>query len=158
MVAYLLLGVAQAVGLLLIPFGVPGLWLQLGSLALFAWWGGFSLIGIVALLVLSGIALSAELLQIPLVAGRIERRDRRWIGLAALAGAAAGAGLGLRYPLPGSILGGLAGAFLGSICGALGARAGRDGIGPFFALSLAMAAKVGAGIAIATFTLVTLYR
>jgi uncharacterized protein len=154
--AYLLLGLAQAIGLLLIPFGVPGLWVQIAALALFGWWTDFATVGTVPLMILLVVGLAGELAEGPLTGGRIGRSARRWMGFAALAGGFAGAALGRYFPLVGSLFGAFVGSFLATAIAGFtlpGASPGSR-----FGQVLAITMKVAAGIVVATFALLSLGR
>ena len=145
--AYLLLGTAQTIGLLLLPIWVGGIWLQLGALALFAWATGFELVGDVPLAILLALTLAAEIAEAPLAAGRIPPAFRRRGGIGALVGGAGGALAGLFFPLMGSLFGALAGAAAGAGIAAIARppeRAGCIGAGgQAFALALRSTAAVG---------------
>jgi hypothetical protein len=114
--AYLLLAVAQILGLILIPFGLPGTWLQVAALIGFAWWTGFATVGIVPIVVVLLLALLAEIGELLLAGtvrpdlrrrpsrgvGRHPRRDRGRHGRCS------------RFPLLGSVFGAMIGAFVGA--------------------------------------------
>ncbi|HUE96776.1 MAG TPA: hypothetical protein VMN39_08955 [Longimicrobiaceae bacterium] len=158
MLAYLLLGLAQLVGLLLIPFSPVGIWLQLGSLGLFGWWSDFELIGPVPLLILFAVALTAELIELPLAAGRIERTMRRRLGIGSLIGAAAGAAAGIALPLLGTMFGALLGGTLTTTIAALTHRPEGIGCAALGGQAIAVGIRSAAAVAIATFTVLTLSR
>lgn len=145
--AYLLLGSAQVIGLLLLPIWVGGVWLQLGTLVLFGWATGFERVGGIPLLILLALALAAEIAEPPLAAGRIRPAFRRRGGLGALVGGALGALAGFAVPLVGPLFGALAGAALGAGLAAIlrpPERAGCLGAaGQAAALALRSTAAVG---------------
>jgi hypothetical protein len=145
-------------GLLLIPAGFPGAWVQLAALALFGWSTGFELVGIPPLLILLVAVVTAELTD-GLVGGPGDERDRvarRRTGAVGLAFGIGGAALGLAYPLLGSLLGGLTGAFVGCSLGALWGRTHTRGYGFFAARVIATTMKIGAGVAVAIVALLSL--
>jgi hypothetical protein len=156
--AYLLLGVAQAAGLALIPFGAPGLWVQLAALALFGWWTDFAVFGPVPLGILLVVALAAELIEAPLARGRMGAGARRRLGFGGLAGGAAGAGAGVFFPLLGSMFGALLGALAGSLLSSFRLRPPGIGRGAFGGQVVAMATRTAAGIVIAAFALLVSIR
>ncbi len=158
MLAYLLLALAQTLGVLAIPFGAPGLWLQVAALGLYGWWTEFTTFGTVPLVLLFFVALAAELAELPLVGGRIPRSVRRRPGLAAVAGATAGAVLGEFFPLLGSMFGALAGALVGAFLGALAWGSQKQAGGNLIGLVLAISLKAAAAVGIAVFSLITLAR
>ncbi|MDP9349430.1 MAG: DUF456 domain-containing protein, partial [Gemmatimonadota bacterium] len=71
--AYLLLAVAQVAGILLIPFGLPGTWLQVAALGVFAYSTGFTIVGWVPLVVVTLLAAGAEVVEL-LLGGSFARR------------------------------------------------------------------------------------
>jgi hypothetical protein len=154
--AYLLLGLAQALGLLMIPFGAPGIWLQMASLGLYGWWTGFASFGVVPLLVLFLFALLAELLEPPLAGGRVRPEFRRFAGGAGLLGGAAGVAVGAAFPLVGSLLGAMLGAFVATTVVAPFVRPTRTGWGAMIGQTLAVSVRSGAAIAIAAYSLLSL--
>jgi hypothetical protein len=151
--AYLLLGVTQIVGLLLIPLGGPGIWLQIGALALFAWWTEFAAIGAVPLVVLLLVVMTAEVVEAPLAAGGRRFQGRRRAGLAGLAGGVVGAILGFRFPLLGSVFGAVAGALTGTLIAAVSARSPGVTFWALLGQAGALAIKTAAGVIVALFAL-----
>ncbi|MEX2582772.1 MAG: DUF456 family protein [Gemmatimonadota bacterium] len=158
MVAYLLLGLGLAAGLLLIPFGWPGLWLQLGTLALFGWWSDFAPIGTVSLVLLVTVALIAELLEAILTGGRIGPARCRRSATGGIAGGCTGAAFGTAFPLLGSPFGALVGALLGAFVAALTGRAGPPRSVAILGETIAMGVKTSAAVVVAVFTILTLMR
>jgi hypothetical protein len=126
-VELLLLIVAVSVGWLLTLMTLPGLWLSVGSLALFAWlvpeaedWGISWTVVIVAL-VLALLGEAAEFAASALGAAK-HGGSKRGAALAivgSLVGAMVGAPLGIPIPVIGSIVGILLGACLGALVGAM---------------------------------------
>jgi hypothetical protein len=156
--AYVLLAVAQAIGLLLIPFGVPGIWLQLAALGLFGWWTRFSEIGAIPIGILVTLALGAELVKLLAMRGRVDDRVRRRVGLGGLAGSGFGAVIGSPLPLLGSMFGTFIGALVGTVVGVISAGSTADSRGSLLGLVLAMTMKTAAGVVVAVFTLLILLR
>jgi len=163
-VAYLLLAVAQIAGLILIPFGLPGLWLQVGALAVFGWATGFETIGAVAIGVVLFLAVVAEVAEF-LLAGRYARKygGGRRASWGAVLGGIAGALLGLPIPLLGSVFGAILGAFVGALAlelttGRGTAPALRAGWGALLGRLVATAMKGGVGVVVAVFALLTALR
>jgi uncharacterized protein len=162
--AYLLLAVAQVLGLILIPFGLPGTWLQVAALIGFAWWTEFATVGIIPIVVVLLLALFAEIGEL-LLAGRYARiygggRPSAW---GAILGGTVGAVVGVPIPLLGSIFGAMVGAFLGAVIfevigGSALRSATRAGWGALIGRVVATAMKGGVGVAIAVFTLATALR
>lgn len=153
--ADLLVLVALAVGLLLIPLGLPGLWLMVGAAVLHRFASGSDEVGITLLIVIAALALLAELAE-ALLGVLTARRfgATRWGMWGAFLGGIAGA-LALSPLFP--VVGTLVGAFVGAFAGALllewkksrTFRAGwRAGLGAFVGRIAAVALKVSVGIAI----------
>jgi hypothetical protein len=157
-VAYLLLGIGQAVGLVVTALGWPGLWVQLASLALFGWWSGFEVVAVIPLVLLVAMAVIAESFEAVLTGGRADRSRRRRSGITALAGGTAGAALGASFPLVGSLFGAVGGAFVGSLIGATASRARYPTFSALAGESIAMAVKTAAALVVAVFAILTLMR
>lgn len=162
--AYLLLVVLQLVGLCLIVFGLPGLWVEVAALVGYAWLTGFTTIGVVSLGVVLGLAVLAELAELVL-GGRFARRygGGRRAALGAILGGMIGAVMGLPIPLLGSVFGAMIGSFTGAFLLELTRRQGtapalRVGWGALLGWVTAIALKVGVGVVILVFTLVTALR
>lgn len=162
--AYLLLVALQLVGLALIPFGLPGLWLEVAAFVGYAWLTDFRTVGTIAIAVVVALALLAELAEVVLGA-RFARRfgGGRRAAWGAVVGGMVGAVVGLPVPLVGSVLGALVGSFVGAVLLELTRRQGaapalRVGWGALLGWSAAIALKVGAGVVILVFTLLTALR
>lgn len=162
--AYLLLVALQFIGLFLIVFGLPGLWLEVAAFAGFAWLTGFRTVGIVALAVVIGLALLAEIAELVL-GGRFARRfgGGRRAAVGAIVGGIIGAVVGLPIPLLGSVFGAMLGSFVGAFLLELTRRQGttpalRVGWGALLGWITAIAMKVGVGLVILVFTLLTALR
>jgi uncharacterized protein YqgC (DUF456 family) len=113
--AVLLLAVACVVGLLLIPFGLPGLWVILLGILAYAWLTDFRTLtaGLLALAI--GLAFVGELVEAWVgfhLAQRYGGSSRA--GWGALVGGLVGAVVGVPVPLIGSVIGGFVGAFAGA--------------------------------------------
>lgn len=159
---YAILLAAQLAGLLLIPFGLPGIWLQVAALGVYA-----VALGGVSPWVLGGavvLGAAAELLEFWL-GGRFARRygGGRRAAWGAIAGAVVGAVIGAPIPILGSLVGSFVGAFVGAalfsfselrdLRGAL-----RSGWGGFLGRLAGIALKSGIGVAIAVISLVAALR
>lgn len=154
--ALVLLAVVLLGGLLLVPLGLPGLWVMLGA-ALVYWIavpaGGIGLVtfGIAALLVVV-----AEVLEYT-IAGRYTRQyggspRASW---GAILGGLIGAVVGVPVPVIGSLVGAFAGAFVGAFLGELtvhrDTRANPTTVatGALVGRAVAAAAKSGLGLLVA---------
>lgn len=152
--ALLLLFVALIAGLLLIPFGLPGLWVMVGAVLLYSYLVPSGAIGawtVVAVAVLAGVG---ELLEF-LLAGKYARRygGSRRAGWGAIAGSIVGAIMGVPVPLVGSLIGAFLGAFAGAWLAEMTQNteirsATRVATGALIGRLVATAAKAGIGCAI----------
>ncbi|HUE97370.1 MAG TPA: DUF456 family protein [Longimicrobiaceae bacterium] len=155
-VAYVVLGLAQMAGLLLLPVWPAGIWLQLGSLALYGWWSGFDPVGWIPLLILLAAAVLAEAVEPPLAGGKIDAATRRRGGTGGLVGGGCGALAGYTYPLLGSLFGALLGAVLGAGAAILSRLSARPGLFSSTGQAVALAVRSTTAIGIATFAFYSL--
>lgn len=162
--AYLLLVVIQLVGLALIVFGFPGLWVEVAALIGYAWLTGFTSVGTAAIVLVIGLALLAELAELVL-GGRFARRygGGRRAAWGAILGGMVGAVVGLPIPFLGSVVGAMVGSFTGAFLLELTRRQGaspalRVGWGALLGWCTAIALKVGVGMVILVFTVFTALR
>lgn len=162
--AYLLLVAVQVLGLCLIVFGLPGLWLEVLAFIAYAWATDFRTVGFAAVALVFGLALLAELAELVL-GGRFARRyggGRRAV-VGAILGGIVGAVMGVPLPLVGSVVGAMLGSFAGAFLLELTRRQGtapalRVGWGALLGWCTAIALKVGVGLVILVFTIVTALR
>lgn len=162
--AYLLLVVVQLIGLALIVFGLPGLWVEVAAFIGYAWLTGFTTVGTAAILLVVGLALLAELAEL-LLGGRFARRygGGRRAAWGAIVGGIVGAMVGLPIPFIGSVIGAMLGSFSGAFLLELTRRQGaspalRVGWGALLGWCTAIALKVGVGVVILVFTVLTALR
>jgi uncharacterized protein YqgC (DUF456 family) len=154
--ADLLVIVALAVGFVLIPIGLPGLWLMVGAAVLHRLFAAAdSELDLPLLLMLGGIALVAELAETVLGVFAARRLGAtRWGMAGAFLGGIAGAiVLSIPFPLAGTLLGAFVGAFAGALLlewvHSRTLRAAlRAGAGAFLGRVAAVAVKTAAGVAI----------
>src|SRR3989442_11684090 len=111
----LLLGVCIILGLLLVPLGLPGLWVMVAGIVGYGWLTDFRSIGVATIAVVLGIAFLGEIIEawLGFRFARTFGGSRRSAG-GALVGGVVGAPMGVPVPLLGRVLG----AFLGSFVGA----------------------------------------
>ena len=154
----LILVVILVLGLVMIPFGLPGTWIiaaaALGYQLLVP--GSISIFTIIAVVVL---ALIGELLEFSLSAKYTQKyggsRRASW---GAIIGGMVGAFMGVPVPIVGSVIGAFAGAFIGAFVGEF-SRAGEGGTatrvatGALIGRAIAAAMKIGIGIAMAAWVL-----
>jgi uncharacterized protein len=157
--AYTLLVLAQLAGLLLIPFGLPGTWLQVLALAAFAALTDFSPVGAASIAVVVLLALAGEVVEFVL-GGRYARKygGSKRAAWGAILGGLVGAVVGVPVFIVGSVIGAFIGAFAGAALLELtrspDARAAlRVGWGAFVGRLVATAAKSAIGVAIAAVAL-----
>src|SRR5436309_7908760 len=110
-----LLGVSTIFGLVLVPLGLPGLWVMVAGVVGYGWLTGFRSVGVGTIALVLGLAFLAEIFEAWL-GFRFARafggsRRSAW---GALVGGIIGAVLGVPVPIVGSVIG----AFLGSFAGA----------------------------------------
>ncbi len=147
-----LLGIAGLLlGLVLVPFGIPGTWLQVFVLALAAVYGRISLPVLAVCIVLALAGEVAEYVFVKRLTARYGGSRKAFWG--ALAGGMLGVFLGVPVPVVGSIVAGIVGSFAGAaLVTWLETRdlpvAGRVGWGVVLGRVFAAAAKLGAGVCI----------
>ena len=151
----LLLAVVLFACLLLVPLGLPGLWVMLGVALLHDWLVGEPRIGIWPVVAGAVIALVAELLEYSLSA-RFARRygGSRRAEWGAVLGGMAGAIMGVPIPIIGSVIGAFAGAFAGALVGELSRGSdtrvsGKAAWGAFLGRIAATVVKIALGCLLA---------
>jgi uncharacterized protein YqgC (DUF456 family) len=143
--------IVLVIGWMMIPLGLPGLWVMIGVTAVGAITG---VVGLWALLLCVAIAIIAELIEFVLV-GRITKRygGSRKAFWGALAGGFIGILIGIPIPILGSIIAGIVGTFVGAALVTYAetkqmGSAQRVGWGAVLGRMLTAAAKTAAGLAI----------
>ena len=142
-------------GLVLVPLGLPGLWVMVLAVIGYGSLTEFRTVGVTTIVVVSGLALVGEILE-SWIGFRLARRygGSRRAGWGALLGGLVGAVVGVPVPLVGSVIG----AFLGSFAGAAlfeytASRrtrlAASAGWGAVLGRAVAAAVKLALGMAIA---------
>lgn len=141
----------MAVGLLVIPLGLPGTWLMILVLGVAAY---YQAVGLVALFASTALALVAELAEYS-VTKRVTARygGSRKAFWGALLGGMVGIFVGIPVPVVGSMLTGLLGSMAGAVLVTyLETRhlpsAGRVGWGVLLGRGLSIGVKVAAGVVI----------
>ncbi|HEX7051938.1 MAG TPA: DUF456 domain-containing protein [Longimicrobiales bacterium] len=146
------LGIAvMLVALLLIPFGLPGLWIMILVLAAATYSGE---VGPIVLVTLALVAAGAELVEFLLV----KRFSARYGGTrlafwGAIIGGVAGTIIGVPIPIIGSVIAGILGTFAGAAAATLWQTrhlpsAARVGWGVMLARIFAVGVKTAAGVGI----------
>jgi uncharacterized protein YqgC (DUF456 family) len=159
--AAILLAIALLLGLVLIPFGLPGLWVMVGAVLAYSYLGPPNSIGTWLVVVVALLAALGELLEFVL-AGRFARRygGSRRAAWGAIIGSIVGAIVGVPVPIIGSMIGAFVGAFAGAWVAELTrarevGAATRVATGALLGRVAAVAAKVGVGTAIIALVMLT---
>ena len=159
-----LLIVCLVVGLVLVPFGLPGLWLMALGVIGYGWLTGFHSVGVGIIALVIGLAFFGEIVDWWLgFRFATKYGGGRRAGWGALLGGIVGAIVGVPVPLVGSVIG----AFVGSFVGAAlfeytrEQRAGvavRAGWGAMLGRAAAAGAKIALGLVIAVVAVVVVLR
>jgi uncharacterized protein len=151
----LLVVAASVVGLLLIPFGLPGLWVIVLAILGYGWLTDFRTVSVGLILLVMGLALIGEVVEAWL-GFRMARRygGSSRAGWGALIGGLAGAVIGVPVPFIGSVIGGFVGAFVGAALFEYTRARHSEGAvmagwGAVLGRAAAAAVKMGLGVVIA---------
>ena len=148
-----LFALVLVVSLVMIPFGLPGLWVMLAAAVGYSALTGGATISTFTIIAVGLLAVAAEVVEFVLSAKyvRIYGGSRRgaW---GAIIGGSVGAIMGLPIPIIGSLVGAFAGSFVGALVAELGAGAGkgeasRAAWGALVGRAVAAALKVAVGLA-----------
>lgn len=162
--AVIVLGVCCVAGLLLVPLGLPGLWLMVLGVVGYGALTGFRSAGPVTIGLAIGLALVGEILETWLgfrFAKRFGGSSRS--GWGALVGGLIGAVVGVPVPIIGSVIGAFIGSFLGAVVfeytvSQRGTIAVSAGWGAVLGRAAAAAIKIGLGLAIGIVGVVAMIR
>lgn len=153
--AVLLLVAASLAGLVLIPFGLPGLWVIVLGILGYGWLTDFRTLSVGFLALVIVFALLGELAE-AWIGFRFAQRygGSSRAGWGALLGGLVGAVVGVPVPIVGSVIGGFVGAFAGAaLFEYTRARhtegAARAGWGAVLGRAAAAAVKMAVGVAMA---------
>jgi uncharacterized protein YqgC (DUF456 family) len=157
--AILLLAAVCFVGLILIPLGLPGLWLIVLGIVGYGWLTDFRTVGAGFLIMAIALALLGELLE-AWMGFRFAQRygGSRRAGWGALIGGLIGVIVGVPVPVVGSVVGGFVGAFIGATLfeysrARRSEGAVRAGWGAVLGRAAAAALKMALGVVLAVWTL-----
>lgn len=160
----ILLVACSIVGLFLIPFGLPGLWVIVLGVIAAGWLTDFRSITAGIMVLVLALAFVGEVIEAGL-GFRLARRygGSRRAGWGALIGGLVGAMVGVPVPLAGSVAGGFLGAFAGAaLFEYTRARhaegAAKAGWGAVLGRAAAAAVKMALGVAIAVIGLFAVLR
>lgn len=158
---YGLLALSQLAGLLLVPFGLPGTWVQVLGVAGYGFATDFRTVGWTTITFVLILAAAGEVIEFAL-GGRYARKygGSKRAAWGAILGGIAGAIVGVPIFLVGSVIGAFAGAFAGAALLELTRNpelrpALRVGWGAFVGRMVATAAKSAIGVAIAAVALLS---
>jgi uncharacterized protein YqgC (DUF456 family) len=150
----LLLVLVLVLGLVMIPLGLPGLWVMLAAVVGYTFLAPLAGIGVWTIVIVAALAGLGELLELVL-AGRFARKygGSRRAGWGAIIGSIVGAIVGVPVPVVGSMIGAFLGAFVGAWVAELTRNAELRGAtrvatGALLGRIAATAAKVGIGCAV----------
>jgi uncharacterized protein len=162
--AALLLAAGCLAGLLLIPFGLPGLWVMVLTIMGYGWLTDFRTLGVGLLVAVIGLAVVGEVIEAWL-GFRFARRygGSKRAGWGALIGGLVGAVIGVPVPVIGSVIGGFVGAFVGAALfeysqSRHGGTAAGAGWGAVLGRAAAAASKMAIGIVIGVSVMVAALR
>src|SRR2546426_1021829 len=113
--ATLLLALCCLAGLVLVPLGLPGLWVMVAGVVGYGWLTDFRSVGVTTIALVLGLALVGEIVETWL-GFRLARRygGSSRAGWGALVGGIVGAVVGVPVPIIGSVIAGFIGAFAGA--------------------------------------------
>ena len=155
LLALVILGTAVVVGLLLIPIGLPGLWVMVGGIIAYGWITGFRSVGVTLIAIVLALAFFGELVD-NWIGFRYAKRygGSSRSGWGALLGGLLGAMIGVPVAVIGSVLGAFIGSFVGAVLFELSYSrqlgvATRAGWGAVVGRAVAAAAKIAIGLVIA---------
>ena len=149
---------------MLVPFGLPGLWLIVLGVLSYGWLTDFRTVSVGLIVLVVALALVGEVVEAWL-GFRMARRygGSSRAGWGALVGGLAGAVIGVPVPVVGSVIGGFVGAFVGAaLFEYTRARhsegAVRAGWGAVLGRAAAAAVKMGLGVVISVVSLFAALR
>jgi uncharacterized protein YqgC (DUF456 family) len=161
---YLLLVAAIALSLVLVLFGLPGLWVMLASAAIYHIVVADHPIGWVTIAILTVLVVIAEILEFALT-GKYARKygGSRRAGWGAILGGVIGAFIGVPVPIVGSVIGAFAGSFVGAFIaevtgGGSHRQATRVATGALLGRVVSTALKIAIGCTVAAWILFAAWR
>jgi uncharacterized protein YqgC (DUF456 family) len=160
----ILLGVVLLAALLLIPLGLPGIWLIVGAVALYNPITGTEAVGTATIVGILVLATVAEVIEFTLAARYTKQYGgSRRAGWGAILGGIVGAIVGVPIPVVGSVIGAFVGSFVGALLaewsrGTKTGTATRVATGALLGRVMATAAKVAIGMVMAVWTLVSAWQ
>jgi uncharacterized protein YqgC (DUF456 family) len=164
LLAILLLVTCSLVGLVLVPLGLPGLWVMVAGVLGYGWLTGFHSVGVATIAVVVGLALLGEVTEAWLgfrFAKRYGASGRA--GWGALVGGIIGAVIGVPVPIIGSVIGAFVGSFAGAAVFVYTRSRSADvavgaGWGAILGRAAAAATKIALGLVIGVIGLFAVIR
>jgi uncharacterized protein len=156
---YFLIIICGVVGLLLIPFGLPGLWVILLGIVGYGWLTDFQTLSVWFLGLMIGLAIVGEVFEAWIGFGYAKKYGgSSRAGWGALVGGLVGAIIGVPIPIIGSVIGGFVGAFVGAALFEYTRvkkleGSAKAGWGAVLGRAFAAAAKMGLGVVMVTWAL-----
>src|SRR6059036_2971705 len=151
----LLLALCCIVGLVLVPLGLPGLWIMVAGIIGCGWLTDFHSVGVATIAIALGLAFLGEVVETWL-GFRLARTygGSRRAAWGALVGGLVGAVTGVPVPIIGSVIGGFIGSFAGAALfeyahSRTADTAVRAGWGAVLGRAAAAAVKIALGVVIA---------
>ena len=149
------MGLCFAIGLVLVPLGLPGLWVMVIGVIGYGWFTDFRTIGVATIAVVLVLAFLGEIIEM-WVGFRLTKRygGSNRAGWGALSGGIIGAVIGVPVPIIGSVIGAFVGSFAGAMLfeytlSATTSTAVRAGWGAVLGRAAAAAVKIALGLVIA---------
>jgi uncharacterized protein len=161
---YLLIIISGVIGLLLIPFGLPGTWVILLGILGYGWLTEFQTLSVWFLVLMIALALLGEVFE-TWIGFRYAQKygGSSRAGWGALVGGLVGAVVGVPIPIIGSVIGGFVGAFVGAALFEYTRQrqsgvAAKAGWGAVLGRAAAAAVKIGLGVVMVVASLLLALR
>jgi uncharacterized protein YqgC (DUF456 family) len=160
----LLIIISGVIGLLLIPFGLPGTWVILLGILGYGWLTDFQTLGVWFLGLMIGLAILGEVFEAWIGFGYAKKYGgSSRAGWGALVGGLVGAIIGVPIPIIGSVIGGFVGAFVGAALFEYTRQrqsgvAAKAGWGAVLGRAAAAAVKMGVGVVMVVGALLSALR
>ena len=160
----LILAISGVIGLLLIPLGLPGLWLILLGILGYGWLTNFQTLSVWFIAIATALALIGEVFE-SWIGFRYAQKygGSSRAGWGALVGGIVGAIVGVPVPIIGSVIGGFVGAFVGAALFEYTRQrhsgvAAKAGWGAVLGRAAAAAVKMAIGVVMVVLALVLALR
>ncbi len=158
------MGLCFVIGLVLVPLGLPGLWVMVIGVIGYGWLTDFRTVGVATIAIVLALAFVGEIIEM-WVGFRLTKRygGSNRAGWGALIGGIIGAVVGVPVPIIGSVIGAFVGSFAGAMLfeytlSATTSTAVRAGWGAVLGRAAAAAVKIALGLVIAVIGLFAALR